>query len=256
MNFNFIHNKKFIKIAIGLIAVIIVVSVGFNFATIKEGLTNNNYTSCDVINSLTNPADRNCKNCLSAKPPGGTCYWNPNAPSTSRCSAFDDPGYSKNCNDPSSTCSSKVHRIGCLLSSGCAWDNGQCRIDNQPGFDKCAGNTNCIPCVLSGCYWSNKSGGSCAKTELDNSYSRFCKNILPPVNDNKCSLYSNCKPCVQNGCMWGGDSDNPNCVNPNSMTDQTGYSKQCFTRNDDGTTSTTDTTDTSTTDTTDTTGSQ
>ena len=245
MNFNFIHNKKFIKIAVGLIAVIIVVSVGFNFGSIKEGLTNNNYTSCDDINSLTNPADRNCEKCLSAKPPAGRCYWNPNAAPTSRCSGFKDSGYYDTCNGlnpgpsptpDSGTCAKNTHRIGCLLSSGCAWDNGQCRIDNQPGFDKCAGNTNCIPCVMGGCYWSNKSGGSCAKTPLDNSYSRLCKNIMPPVNDEKCGIYSNCKPCVQNGCMWGGDSDKPNCINPNSTTDQTGYSKQCFSRNDDGTT--------------------
>jgi hypothetical protein len=71
----------------------------YYFSPMIEGLTTN-YTSCDNINTLTNPADRTCKNCTSAcinKVGCGVCYWNQNAPATSKCSSFKDAGYSKIC---------------------------------------------------------------------------------------------------------------------------------------------------------------
>lgn len=246
MNFNFIYNKNFIKIAIGLIVVIAIALIGFNFGTVVEGLTTSNppyYTQCTELNNTS------CSSCINAGIVDvgyGVCYWNG---STKKCSAFDGDGYSKNCNDPtpgpSDTCPAKNNRFGCLLEDGCAWDNGKCRIDNQPDFDKCAGNDHCIPCTMSGCYFS-KMGG-CAKTKLDASYSRMCKDIIAPSQE-KCQIHNNCKMCVQDGCLWGGTAGyTPNCISPDTEHNEADYSnKYCALRDESTTTNTTDTTESTT----------
>lgn len=234
MKLNFIRNKKFIQIAIGLLVVIIVALIGFNFVKIREGLTSNSppyYTQCSELN---NTSCSSCTNAGIVNVGYGVCYWNG---STKKCSAFDGDGYSQNCSTPgptpgptpnpdSNTCSTKGNRIGCLLTNDCVWDNGKCRIDNQPGFDKCASNNHCIPCIMSGCYWS-KMGG-CAKSKVDASYSRVCKDLIAPDQE-KCAKHTGCKMCVQDGCLWGGTAGyTPNCISPNTEHSETDYSRNCL----------------------------
>jgi hypothetical protein len=82
------------KIIFGLLIVIIISVIGFNFDTIIEGLTlkksNNQYTSC------TQPQD--CNDCTTANilnnNTDSPCYWNN---SISKCGSFADSGYSKTC---------------------------------------------------------------------------------------------------------------------------------------------------------------
>ena len=228
MKLNFITNKKNIQIVIGLLVVIIVALIGFNFVKIREGLTSNSpsyYTQCSELN---NTSCSSCTNAGIVNVGYGVCYWNG---STKKCSSFNDDGYSKNCNTPgptpdSNTCSTKGNRIGCLLTDDCVWDNGKCRIDNQPGFDKCAGNDHCIPCIMSGCYWS-KVGG-CAKSKIDVSYSRTCKDLIAPDQE-KCAKHTGCKMCVQDGCLWGAASGySPNCISPDTEHSETDYSRNCL----------------------------
>lgn len=250
MNFNFIHNKNFIKIAIGLIIVIVVVSIGFDFGSLTEGFN----TYGKQPSKIPCPDYSDCKKCTSYYWPTVDgpmmCEWDPKG---KRCqtgelnSSQPDPGWILNCDDsptpsptpnPSTTCPSKNNRFGCLLEDGCVWDNGKCRIDNQPGFDKCAGNDHCIPCTMSGCYFS-KMGG-CSKTKIDASYSRMCKDIVAPSQE-KCQIHNNCKMCVQDGCLWGGTAGyTPNCISPDTEHSEADYSnKYCALR--DESTSTTDT---------------
>ena len=238
MKFNFIRNKKFIQIAIGLLVVIIVALIGFNFGPVIEGFNN---TMGKLPSKIPCPSYSDCKSCTSYYWPTEDgpmmCEWDPKG---KKCqtgeinSSQPDPGWVLNCSDTpgptpgpdSNTCSTKGNRIGCLLSEDCVWDNGKCRIDDQPGFDKCAGNNHCIPCIMSGCYWS-KIGG-CAKSKVDASYSRVCKDLIAPDQE-KCAKHTGCKMCVQDGCLWGGTPGyTPNCISPNTEHSETDYSRNCL----------------------------
>ena len=235
-NFNFIHNKNFIKIAIGLIVVIAIALIGFNFDSLIEGYQPGPNTLCYNIHD--------CATCVNHKEYQSEfptqCLWNREQ---QKCGDMPGEGWSRSCSgptptpNPSNTCPSKNNRFGCLLEDGCVWDNGKCRIDNQPGFDKCAGNDHCIPCVMSGCYFS-KMGG-CVKTKLDASYSRMCKDIIAPSQE-KCQIHNNCKMCVQDGCLWGGTAGyTPNCISPDTEHSEADYSnKYCAFRTDTTTTDT------------------
>ena len=90
------------KIIFGLLIVIIISVIGFNFNTIIEGLTltksSNQYTSCTQAQNCNDCTTSNIMNNNTDSP----CYWNN---SISQCGSFADPGYSKTC-DGSTTGSS------------------------------------------------------------------------------------------------------------------------------------------------------
>jgi hypothetical protein len=234
MKLNFIRNKKFIQIALGLLVVIIIALIGFNFRTIQEGLTNR-VSQCSLV--------YDCASCTKSvqSDSGVKCLWKKDATNKNggECGSFTGPSWSSTCPTPptpaAETCAANTHRIGCLLENGCAWDNGKCRIDDQPGFDKCAGNSHCIPCIISGCYWSKIDG--CSKTKLDATYSRTCKDLIAPDQE-KCAKHTGCKMCVQDGCLWGSAPGyTPNCISPDTEHSETDYSRNCL-QNDSSTTET------------------
>jgi hypothetical protein len=67
------------------------------YSPVIEALTSNTYNSCDNVNTSSDPT---CSNCISAcinRVGCNVCYWNQNAQVASKCSSFNDPGYSKLC---------------------------------------------------------------------------------------------------------------------------------------------------------------
>jgi hypothetical protein len=91
--------KNSTKIIFGLLIVIIISVIVFNFNTIIEGLTltksSNQYTSCRQAQNCSDCTTSNILNNNTNTP----CYWNN---SLSKCGSFADSGYSKTC-DTSTT---------------------------------------------------------------------------------------------------------------------------------------------------------
>jgi hypothetical protein len=86
--------KNSTKIIFGLLIVIIISTIGFNFNSIIEGLTltksSNQYTSCRQAQNCSDCTTSNILNNNTNTP----CYWNN---SISKCGSFADSGYSKTC---------------------------------------------------------------------------------------------------------------------------------------------------------------
>ena len=229
MKLNFIHNKKFINIAIGLIVVIIIALIGINFGSIIEGYSPSPNTLCYNIHDCAT-----CVNHMEYQTENPTqCLWNKEQ---QKCGDMPGLGWSQSCGatpTPSTKCSNSKTKIGCNSTDGCTWNGNQCipNINPIPGFDKCTSHSTCATCVTdigNKCKWSKTKG--CAGPAMSNQYplefSIMCKDPISPSQE-KCAKHMICSNCVKDGCLWS--KENGACGSPDdpSVNSDTTYSKKC-----------------------------
>jgi hypothetical protein len=231
MKLNFIHNKNFIKIAIGLIVVIIIALIGFNFGSIIEGYSPSPKTLCYNIHDCAT-----CVNHMEYQTENPTqCLWNNEQ---QKCGDMPGPGWSRFCGatptpTPSTKCSNVKTKTGCNSTDGCTWNGNQCvpNINPIPGFDKCTSHSTCATCttdVENQCKWSKTKG--CAGPAMSNQYpldfSKMCKDPIAPSQE-KCAKHMICSNCVKDGCLWS--KENGACGSPDdpSVNSDTTYTKKC-----------------------------
>jgi hypothetical protein len=181
--------KKFKKTYIGLFIVLVIAIIGFNFSTLKEGLTNNNTTN---LYKSCSGAPKNCADCINAqiideKPnpiTGKTCYW---STINQTCGSFDDEGTTQICGPDSDDKCRNISRAKCITTSGCDWDWDihRCQSEDNPlpppspppgpspgpgpgpVADKCSNKQTQIGCnMTNGCDWNNGKCGINSKKKL------------------------------------------------------------------------------------------
>ena len=234
MKLNFIHNKNFIKIATGLIVVIVIALIGLNFGSLIEGYSPSKKTLCYNIHDCAT-----CVNHTEYQTENPTqCLWNSEQ---QKCGDMPGLGWSRTCGStptPSGNCATAKNRLDCI-SSGCSWNGNQC-VPNVnptpgpgpgPGPDKCVSHNTCATCttdVVNQCKWSKTKG--CAGPAMSNQYpldfSKMCKDPIPPSQE-KCAKHMICSNCVKDGCLWSkenGECGSPD--DPNVSSDST-YTKKC-----------------------------
>jgi hypothetical protein len=229
MKLNFIHNKNFIKIAIGLIVVIIIALIGFNFGSIMEGYSPSPKTLCYNIHDCAT-----CVNHMEYQTENPTqCLWNKEQ---QKCGDMPGIGWSRTCGStPSGNCATSKNKLDCI-SSGCSWNGNQCvpNINPTPGpvvTDKCTSHSTCATCttdVENQCKWSKTKG--CAGPAMSNQYpldfSKMCKDPIAPSQE-KCAKHMICSNCVKDGCLWS--KENGECGSPDdpNVSSDTTYTKKC-----------------------------